>query len=418
MADDKFLLRFPTTKIALPWSNLKNLTTRNEAQLKIEAWTPSVGSKGMLQTAWFRVSNIPADQRSIRTCAKVGGLVGKVLDVDESTRYKYDYVRMKIACRDVKRVPKTTEGTLGLHVIDFGFERELAEDSSPKMPKSGIVVSEDSQPPLKKSKGNGPSATSEPDKDAQSGPQHNSSQGSGKQVQVQELHWSAPPKIDFKSRSQAKLLDDAQKSYKSHVDDEEGGKVHIPETFEDSNSESDSFSIRVQHLTGMDVDQNNKGSEGESSKQVWCMKETILESGNEVIPIAFDTNPINKVCSETIKTTTEISPCQEPILHSTLSPEVFITDDNIINTQDSVEGEPGSQNATSINVCKTDLPSDKEVLAHITINGEGSVLNKMEAPSLTIITDEGVTDMKHALNAAKEDTAQGAPPGYTRKEKE
>jgi len=70
------------------WSKLKNLTMRNEAQNKIEAWSPAVGAKGVLQSRWFRVSKIPVDQRSIRTLAKVGGLVGKVIEVDEGTLQK------------------------------------------------------------------------------------------------------------------------------------------------------------------------------------------------------------------------------------------------------------------------------------------------------------------------------------------
>lgn len=51
--------------------------------MKVEPWSPSVGAKGMLQQAWFRVKDIPPDQRSVRTLAKVGGLVGKVLEIDE-----------------------------------------------------------------------------------------------------------------------------------------------------------------------------------------------------------------------------------------------------------------------------------------------------------------------------------------------
>jgi hypothetical protein len=46
IGDGKFLMRFPTTKMANQWSNLKNLTMKNEAQIKIEAWTPVVGEKG------------------------------------------------------------------------------------------------------------------------------------------------------------------------------------------------------------------------------------------------------------------------------------------------------------------------------------------------------------------------------------
>jgi hypothetical protein len=127
VGDGKFLLWFPTPKMAHEWSRLKNLTLRNEAQLKIEAWSPAVGAKGILQLGWFRVSKILADQRSFATLAKVGGLVGKVMEVDESTSYRYDYVRLRIACRDVTKVPKIAEGTLGMYIIDFGFERELPE---------------------------------------------------------------------------------------------------------------------------------------------------------------------------------------------------------------------------------------------------------------------------------------------------
>ena len=122
VGEGKFLLRFPTAKMTQEWSRLRNLTLRNEAQLMIEAWSPAVGAKGMLQSGWFRVTKIPADQKSIMTLAKVGGLVDKVIEIDENSRYRYDYVRLKIACRDVSKVPKTAEGTLGMYIIDFGFE--------------------------------------------------------------------------------------------------------------------------------------------------------------------------------------------------------------------------------------------------------------------------------------------------------
>lgn len=152
VADGKFLLRFPTAKMVSEWSKLKFLTMISGAQIQIDPWSPATEAKGVLQTSWFRVSWIPTDQRSVRTLAKVGGLVGKVLEIDEGTRYRYDYVRMRIACRDVTRVPKTAEGTLGLYIIDFGYEREIPEDRSERTLKSGIKITEDARPPPKKSK--------------------------------------------------------------------------------------------------------------------------------------------------------------------------------------------------------------------------------------------------------------------------
>lgn len=98
------------------------------------------------------MTRIPTDQRSIRTLAKVGGLVGKVIEIDEGSRYRYDYVRLRIACRDVSKVLETTEGTLGMYIIDFGFEREVPEVGGEKILKSGIKVTEDSQPSPKRPK--------------------------------------------------------------------------------------------------------------------------------------------------------------------------------------------------------------------------------------------------------------------------
>lgn len=35
-------------------------------------------------------------------------------EVDEKFRYGMDYVRLKIACRDLSKVPRTAESTLGM----------------------------------------------------------------------------------------------------------------------------------------------------------------------------------------------------------------------------------------------------------------------------------------------------------------
>jgi hypothetical protein len=67
--------------------------------------------------AWFKVSGIPADQRGVRTIAKVGGLVGKTVAIDENTIFKPEFVIVKIACRDIKEVPAIVEGALGLNIF-------------------------------------------------------------------------------------------------------------------------------------------------------------------------------------------------------------------------------------------------------------------------------------------------------------
>lgn len=96
--------------------------------------------------AWFRVKDIPADQRSIRTCAKVGGLVVKVKEIDDRTRLRSEYVRMKITYRDILKVPRVAEGNLGIYIHDFIFEREVVEEDPGRVSSSGTKVG-DNDPP-------------------------------------------------------------------------------------------------------------------------------------------------------------------------------------------------------------------------------------------------------------------------------
>jgi hypothetical protein len=63
---------------------------------------------------------------STLTIAKVGGLVGKVVEIiDEKTRLRNDFVRARIACRDVRSVSGVAECYLRLFIYDFFFEREV-----------------------------------------------------------------------------------------------------------------------------------------------------------------------------------------------------------------------------------------------------------------------------------------------------
>jgi hypothetical protein len=183
------------------------------------------------------MSNIPDDQRSLITLAKVGGLVGKVTEIDEKTRFRVDYVRMKIACRDVPKVPKSAEGVLGLTLYDFDFEREILEGNNEKVLRSGIKVTDD-QPPNKKSKADFHQDSSKQDRNTR------------KQVMM-----IVPPKMQHVS-SAGKMMKDAQKAY-TRCEDGRQDKVYIPENIEESDSEGDSFGERLRKLN----------DEGQSSKQ-------------------------------------------------------------------------------------------------------------------------------------------------------
>ncbi|CAL4921903.1 unnamed protein product [Urochloa decumbens] len=151
VADNKFTMKFPTVKMIQDYSKF-NLGMRSvDAQIKVEQWSSAMYAKGRLQMGWFKVSGIPIDQRGVRTIAKVGGLVGKTVAIDEGTRFKQEFVRVKIACRDVELVPPCAEGALGLDIYDFYFELEEPDRLDTNKQKQAIPAEDaDTQPSPKK----------------------------------------------------------------------------------------------------------------------------------------------------------------------------------------------------------------------------------------------------------------------------
>lgn len=90
--------------------------------------------------------------------------------------------------------------------------------------------------------------------------------------------------MDYKSKAQSKFMADAQKAYKIPQVEDDGEKVHIPDTLDDSESDSESFANKLQRLTGSKEDvQIDANEKGESSKQIWFMNKEVLENN----PIEF-----------------------------------------------------------------------------------------------------------------------------------
>lgn len=86
--------------------------------------------------------------------------------------------------------------------------------------------------------------------------------------------YSAPPKLSTSTLVFAstkveevmknKLLGDAQKAFKGHPVMEDGEKEHMPDTLEDSESESDSFGERmklIEHMGGLGQSSSKQGQE-------------------------------------------------------------------------------------------------------------------------------------------------------------
>ncbi|KAK3132998.1 hypothetical protein QOZ80_6AG0530650 [Eleusine coracana subsp. coracana] len=127
ITDKQFQMRFPTEKKVDEAAHFREMRLRTvpSVVIKIQKWSSCMGSKGVADEAWFRVRGIPVEKRSIPNVCWVGSLVGLTLEVDENNLKKWDFVRLKIGCRDATKVPTIVEGMLGLHFYDFSFQREV-----------------------------------------------------------------------------------------------------------------------------------------------------------------------------------------------------------------------------------------------------------------------------------------------------
>jgi hypothetical protein len=146
-------MRFPDPKMIGDLGYFRPLGMRTaKAQITIDPWTHAVNAKGSLQKGWFRISGIPMEQRSLVTIAKVGGLVGKVVEVDEKTRLRNEYVRARIAYRDVTAVLGVVESALGMFLYDFFIEREILTEDEEGNAEIEVKVDESYQKDAKRFK--------------------------------------------------------------------------------------------------------------------------------------------------------------------------------------------------------------------------------------------------------------------------
>ena len=123
-------MRFPTAKKIedLAFSPRMQMATVPRATFKEEHWNANVGAKAKLQTAWFRISGLPMEKRTVRKVSYIASFVGLPLEVDTNNLKRWSYVRVKIGCRDITKVPAVAEGVLDMHFYDFVFQREVPQE--------------------------------------------------------------------------------------------------------------------------------------------------------------------------------------------------------------------------------------------------------------------------------------------------
>jgi hypothetical protein len=64
-------------------------------------------------------------KRSIPTLAYVGSLIRAIREIDKDSLHRTDFIRIKIAVKDVSKVPEVVEGAILPFLYDFYFEREM-----------------------------------------------------------------------------------------------------------------------------------------------------------------------------------------------------------------------------------------------------------------------------------------------------
>lgn len=185
----------------------------------------------------------------------------------------------------MSKVPKSAERTLGLFLHDFHFEREFLNDGGDRTLSSGIKVGDkDQQPPPKRYKSDdivGQSSNTQGGKSSSKFFRIEEGQVEDKvgSVQVQPsatndapkggkdtgksdvlrdqlnkkgkyISSTAPPKCSTaKSASGSKFMADAQKSYRNeHADEGRNDKVHIPDSFDESDIDSETLSDKLRKI--------------------------------------------------------------------------------------------------------------------------------------------------------------------------
>jgi hypothetical protein len=131
--EKKFQMRFPNSKALEDVSYFTEMRMRTvpTVVIHVEKWNSSAGSKGPLDSAWFRIRGIPYEKRSYSNVCLVASKVGVPLDVDKSNISKFEYVRAKIGCRDITKVPATVEGVLDFYWHDFTSREKLNKRDIP-----------------------------------------------------------------------------------------------------------------------------------------------------------------------------------------------------------------------------------------------------------------------------------------------
>lgn len=137
-----FVVRFPNPRAVAQICYVGRVTLKTSgAVIHATQWSSAVGSKGVMEVAWVKVSNFPFDKRSERNLAYVASLVGVPLEIDAATLHRPTSARVRLGCRNVDEIPVIAEAVLGGHFYDFFYEVEQILVRDPDREKNTVQAS-------------------------------------------------------------------------------------------------------------------------------------------------------------------------------------------------------------------------------------------------------------------------------------
>ncbi|RLM73960.1 hypothetical protein C2845_PM15G05560 [Panicum miliaceum] len=230
VADNKFQLRFPTAKKVEDLSFFPGMEMRTvpDVSFRVDIWNPNVGAKKGLEIAWFRIFGLPLEKRTDKKASLVGSLVGIPMEVDKANLKRW-YVRVKIGCRDMTKVPAVVEGLLDFHFYDFTFQREVpvegvTDPTGTKWTRTTDRSNEDFPSPKKHKWSGGTGNKDNQSGSSQTGSKSQKQQG-GAEDQVKEdeqLHSEKSNGVDLETQIPTNRATDGQRKGKEK-------KVDVPE---------------------------------------------------------------------------------------------------------------------------------------------------------------------------------------------
>ena len=176
--------------------------------------------------------------------------MGKLKEIDKENMFKFEYVRVKIVCREVAKVPAVAEGNLGDYLYDFGFKREVLQEGSTN-PAGNRWIMKDGPKDQKKEALMKKQKTDDTNKkDGKSG----------------DGYESTPPKF----MAVAQKADQAPFAHKEKVN-KKGKEVKIVEEDEFDSDEDDLFSEELIQ-PGNDMLNIDPGKKPQEERKLWKME--------------------------------------------------------------------------------------------------------------------------------------------------